>query len=78
MLVRFFSGVAIGSVSVIVPMYISEICPDKLRGTFGVLHQLNIVFGIAIADALGLFQTQTVDFRENEILRKEVKLVDFK
>ena len=43
---RFIGGLAIGGVSVVVPLYIVEIAPGKWRGLLVGLNQLNIVFGI--------------------------------
>jgi sugar porter (SP) family MFS transporter len=46
---RFIGGVAIGSASVLSPMYISEIAPPKMRGRLVALSQLAIVSGILVA-----------------------------
>jgi sugar porter (SP) family MFS transporter len=46
---RFVGGVAVGSSSVVGPMYISEIAPANLRGRLAGSFQLNIVAGIFIA-----------------------------
>ena len=43
---RFIGGLAIGGVSVVVPLYIVEIAPGRWRGLLFGLNQLNIVFGI--------------------------------
>jgi SP family arabinose:H+ symporter-like MFS transporter len=43
------AGVAIGSSSVVGPMYIAEIAPAWWRGRMVALFQLNIVFGIVVA-----------------------------
>ncbi len=43
---RFIGGLAIGGVSVVVPLYIVEIAPGKWRGLLVGLNQLNIVLGI--------------------------------
>ncbi len=48
-LFRFIGGVAVGSSSVVGPMYIAEIAPARLRGRLAALFQLNIVAGIFIA-----------------------------
>jgi MFS family permease len=39
-------GVGIGASSVVCPVYIAEIAPEKLRGRLGTLFQLGIVTGI--------------------------------
>ena len=47
---RFAGGLAIGAVSVLSPLYIAEIAPEKIRGRLVSLYQLAIVVGI-----LGVF-----------------------
>ncbi len=49
MVLRFCGGIAVGSSSVIAPVYISEIAPPTVRGRLVMLFQLSIVFGILIA-----------------------------
>jgi sugar porter (SP) family MFS transporter len=46
---RFIGGLAIGGVSVVVPLYIVEMSPGPLRGRLVATNQLNIVFGILIS-----------------------------
>ncbi len=43
---RFISGLGIGASSMICPVYIAEIAPEKWRGRLGTLFQLGIVMGI--------------------------------
>ena len=43
---RFIGGIAIGGVSVLSPMYISEISPPGQRGRLAITFQLAIVVGI--------------------------------
>ena len=43
---RFISGLGIGASSIICPIYIAEISPEKWRGRLGSLFQLGIVTGI--------------------------------
>ncbi len=43
---RFLSGLGIGASSMICPVYIAEISPEKWRGRLGTLFQLGIVTGI--------------------------------
>lgn len=47
-LARILGGVAVGASSMIAPVYIAEISPEKHRGRFGSLFQLGIVVGIAV------------------------------
>jgi len=46
---RFLNGLGIGASSMICPVYIAEIAPEKLRGRLGTLFQLAIVLGIFLA-----------------------------
>ena len=46
---RVIGGVAIGSASLIVPIYIAEIAPARVRGRLVTLNQLAIVIGILVA-----------------------------
>jgi sugar porter (SP) family MFS transporter len=48
-LARLIGGLAIGLASVLTPVYISEIAPQKTRGQLVSLNQLAIVIGILIA-----------------------------
>jgi SP family arabinose:H+ symporter-like MFS transporter len=43
---RFLSGLGIGASSMVCPVYIAEISPEKWRGRLGSLFQLGIVTGI--------------------------------
>lgn len=46
---RLIGGVGIGMLSMVVPLYISEISPKELRGSLLVLEELSIVTGIVIS-----------------------------
>ncbi|XP_069774413.1 solute carrier family 2, facilitated glucose transporter member 1 isoform X2 [Narcine bancroftii] len=50
LIIGIFSGLNTG----LVPMYVGEISPTALRGALGTLHQLGVVFGILIAQILGM------------------------
>ncbi|MBK7214027.1 MAG: sugar porter family MFS transporter [Bacteroidales bacterium] len=43
---RFVQGLIVGGVSVVVPMYIAEISPAKMRGQLVALNQFNVVTAI--------------------------------
>jgi SP family arabinose:H+ symporter-like MFS transporter len=45
---RFTGGIAIGAASMLCPLYIAEISPEKVRGTLVALYQLAIVVGIVV------------------------------
>lgn len=46
---RFIAGLAIGGLSMVVPLYISELAPANVRGSLVCLQQLSITFGIMVA-----------------------------
>ena len=57
---RFIIGLASGSSSVLVPIYLGEMAPPTLRGTLGTLTQFALVVGILIADILAFpFATES-------------------
>ena len=46
---RILIGIAIGLASFIVPMYISELAPERIRGSLVSLNQLFVTFGILVS-----------------------------
>jgi MFS family permease len=46
---RFATGLGVGSLSMIVPMYNAEVAPPEVRGSLVALQQLAIAFGIMIS-----------------------------
>lgn len=46
---RFVGGLAVGAVSLVSPMYISEVAPAAVRGRLGALYQMSIVTGILVS-----------------------------
>ncbi|BEJ03737.1 hypothetical protein CcaverHIS641_0109120 [Cutaneotrichosporon cavernicola] len=46
---RFVAGLGVGALSAIVPLYIGEAAPKKIRGTLLVLYQVQIVSGLFLA-----------------------------
>lgn len=46
---RLIGGIGIGMLSMVAPLYISEISPPEFRGALLVLEELSIVFGIVVA-----------------------------
>jgi sugar porter (SP) family MFS transporter len=50
---RFFIGIGCGICTVAVPMYLSEIAPDKVRGILGIMFQAAIVLGIFFSQVIG-------------------------
>lgn len=53
-LFRFVMGLAVGTVSVTVPIYLSELAPPELRGRLSGLNQLMISSGILLAYLVNL------------------------
>ena len=48
-LFRFVGGLAIGGVSVVVPLYLVEVSPGRYRGRLVAMNQFNIVLGILVS-----------------------------
>lgn len=46
---RLVGGIGIGMLSMVAPLYISEISPPEIRGALLVLEELSIVTGIVVA-----------------------------
>ncbi|POR38574.1 Putative glucose transporter rco-3 [Tolypocladium paradoxum] len=57
---RLIGGIGIGMLSMVVPLYISEISPPEIRGTLLVLEELSIVLGIVISFWI-TYGTQYID-----------------
>ena len=53
---RFIYGIQGGMSCGLIPTYLSEISPAKLRGATGVVHQLCLTIGILVAQTLGFRQ----------------------
>ncbi|WWC71107.1 uncharacterized protein I206_105060 [Kwoniella pini CBS 10737] len=51
---RFVAGLGVGALSAIVPLYIGEAAPKKLRGTLLVLYQVQIISGLFLAYIVNL------------------------
>lgn len=56
---RFIGGLAVGGVSLLSPMYVSEVSPPSIRGRLGTLYQLSIVSGIVISYSLNYMLRNT-------------------
>ncbi|XP_075646586.1 sugar transporter ERD6-like 6 [Castanea sativa] len=52
---RLLEGFGVGIISYTVPVYISEIAPQNMRGGLGSVNQLSVTIGIMLAYLLGLF-----------------------
>ena len=56
---RLLGGVAVGGVSLLSPMYVSEVSPPSIRGRLGTLYQLSIVIGIVVSYSLNYLLRNT-------------------
>lgn len=56
---RFLGGLAVGGVSLLSPMYVSEVSPPAIRGRLGTLYQLSIVTGIVVSYTLNYLLRNT-------------------
>ena len=61
---RMLVGIGAGMASVIVPVYIAEIAPARMRGALTSLHQFGIGLGFTLAYAVGWNAVDAVDSRE--------------
>lgn len=54
---RAFQGFFIGNYMAIVPIYINELVPKQIVGSFGVFTQLFVVIAVVISFSIGLILT---------------------
>ncbi len=54
-IVRTLGGLAVGGVSVLAPMYVSEVSPPAVRGRMGTLYQLSIVMGVLVSYCINYY-----------------------
>ncbi|EKD18447.1 putative glucose transporter rco-3 [Drepanopeziza brunnea f. sp. 'multigermtubi' MB_m1] len=52
---RFFAGLGVGTISVLVPLYQSEMAPKWIRGTLVCAYQLAITTGLLLAAIVNIF-----------------------
>jgi len=60
---RFFKGLASGLGLCVIPPFLSEISPPKVRGTVGVLNQFGVVTGILVTQTVGFFLSEPGSWR---------------
>ncbi|KAH0717234.1 hypothetical protein KY285_013265 [Solanum tuberosum] len=65
---RLMGGFGVGIISYVVPVYISEISPQNMRGVLGSINNLCLTVGIMVAYLLGLFASWRVLAVIGEIL----------
>ena len=61
MLNRYFSGVGVGLISVIAPLYQSEMAPKWIRGSLVCAYQLSITIGLLIASIINIFSPPSLE-----------------
>lgn len=55
LIMRFFLGFAVGSFSTVIPLYITELSPNDVRGAYGTLHQFGISIGASLCYMMGIW-----------------------
>jgi MFS transporter, SP family, sugar:H+ symporter len=60
---RFVLGLAVGSAALVVPLYLSELAPTKIRGAIASLNQMMIVVGILVAFIVNAILASSGDWR---------------
>jgi sugar porter (SP) family MFS transporter len=60
---RALSGIGAGAATVVGPIYIAEVSPQKQRGFFGTFTQVQINLGIVVAQLLGYFLSSSTKWR---------------
>jgi len=53
LVLRFILGFGVGLIGVLCPLYVSEVVPSSRRGTYGVVFQLSLCFGILLSYIVG-------------------------
>jgi SP family arabinose:H+ symporter-like MFS transporter len=56
---RFLGGIAVGGVSLLSPMYVSEVSPPSIRGRMGTLYQMSIIVGIIVSYGINFLLRNT-------------------
>ncbi|CAK9037688.1 Plastidic glucose transporter 4 (AtpGlcT) [Durusdinium trenchii] len=59
--IRTVMGVTVGAVSVICPLYVTEVCDPQVRGSVGTVFQLAICFSILVGQVFNLAFTPNYD-----------------
>lgn len=60
---RFISGIGVGVISVVGPLYLSEISPPHLRGTFVSAYQLALSIGILVSYCVNYLFSAAAEWR---------------
>uniref|UniRef100_A0A8D8RQ41 Facilitated trehalose transporter Tret1 n=1 Tax=Cacopsylla melanoneura TaxID=428564 RepID=A0A8D8RQ41_9HEMI len=57
---RFFSGISVGCIFMVTPMYIAEIADTRVRSALGSLFTLFLIFGYLVEYSIGPYFSSTV------------------
>lgn len=60
---RLVQGIGVGIITIVIPLYLAEIIPTKLRGRGIALFQLALTFGILLGYLVNYFLKSTGDWR---------------
>ena len=63
---RFITGLSVGVYASLIPLYLNEVSPIKMRGKMGVLVQSQVTIGIVVAYILSL-ALPTGDYKSNPL-----------
>jgi sugar porter (SP) family MFS transporter len=63
MLLRVFTGLAVGITSILVPMYLAEIAPSAKRGAYVTFFQFSVTIGTLVAYFVNLSTAKQGDWR---------------
>jgi SP family arabinose:H+ symporter-like MFS transporter len=63
LILRFLIGLAMGTTSILVPLYLAEIAPPKSRGAFVTMFQFAITIGTMVAYLINLFYEPSGNWR---------------
>lgn len=66
-MIRFFAGLGVGVVSVLVPLYQSEMAPKWIRGTLVCAYQFAITVGLLLASVVNIITQSVPDARAYKI-----------
>jgi MFS family permease len=62
-LIRFFEGIAVGIIAIIVPLYLAELAPPSKRGLFVTAYQLSLALGTFAAFFINHFYSLSGSWR---------------
>ena len=60
---RFISGISCGVSMVVCPLYLTEIAPDSIRGSVGVMTQISVTMGILLTQFTAIIISQAGHWR---------------